>query len=136
MDKFDRFFKDIYQERWESLKSSLQTRHKQVRRSVFQAKNLQLSAKDIFELPLHQADQFEMTQETNEQGLKKYYIMDPASILCAQSLEIEAGDHVLDMCAAPGGKTLILLEKIIDGILWSNEISSNRRGKLKSVVHS
>ena len=37
--------------------------------------------------------------------------MDPASIICAKSLEISESDFVLDMCAAPGGKTCSMLEK-------------------------
>lgn len=39
------------------------------------------------------------------QGL--FYIQDPASQLPPWALEIQPGDNVIDLCAAPGGKSLI-----------------------------
>ncbi len=38
-----------------------------------------------------------------------YYIMDASSLLVSKFLPIENGDYVLDMCAAPGGKTISLV---------------------------
>ncbi|MDD2892472.1 MAG: 16S rRNA (cytosine(967)-C(5))-methyltransferase RsmB [Halothiobacillaceae bacterium] len=38
-------------------------------------------------------------------------VQDEAAQLCAQLLDLKAGMRVLDACAAPGGKTLALLEK-------------------------
>ena len=35
-----------------------------------------------------------------------YYIQEASAMLPAQTLPIEEGDKVLDLCAAPGGKTL------------------------------
>jgi 16S rRNA (cytosine967-C5)-methyltransferase len=40
------------------------------------------------------------------------YIMDPASHLPAFILDLQPGEMVLDLCAAPGGKSRILAEKI------------------------
>ena len=45
---------------------------------------------------------------TLEKGLLKPYFLDKASTYPAQALDVQPGDSVLDMCAAPGGKTLIL----------------------------
>jgi len=39
--------------------------------------------------------------------LPRYY-MDGASVLAAHALQVQPGDKVLDLCAAPGGKSLIL----------------------------
>jgi 16S rRNA C967 or C1407 C5-methylase (RsmB/RsmF family) len=64
------------------------------------------------------------------------YYMDEASIICANLLDIEEGDAVLDMCAAPGGKTLILASKLKGtGYLVSNDRSSKRRARLHSVIN-
>jgi 16S rRNA C967 or C1407 C5-methylase (RsmB/RsmF family) len=68
-------------------------------------------------------------------GLRPYYVMDLASIFPALALNVQPGDRVLDMCAAPGGKTLILAEGIKhSGFLVANEISSQRRARLKQVI--
>jgi len=57
-----------------------------------------------------------------------YYIMDASSLLVAHFLPVKDGDLILDMCAAPGGKTISLalnnLDKNISII--SNDISYNR----------
>ena len=56
-----------------------------------------------------------------------YYIQEPSAMLPAQVLPIEENDVVLDACAAPGGKSLKLADKLNDkGILLSNDISVSR----------
>lgn len=39
-----------------------------------------------------------------------YYLMDAASVLPCLALDVQEGHNVLDLCAAPGGKTLTLLQ--------------------------
>lgn len=71
----------------------------------------------------------------DENGLLRYYIMDPASYWAAKALDVQPGDVVLDMCAAPGGKTLILAEALREsGELTANEMSEARRERLKKVI--
>jgi 16S rRNA C967 or C1407 C5-methylase (RsmB/RsmF family) len=61
--------------------------------------------------------------------------MDPASYWAAKALEVWPGDQVLDMCAAPGGKSLILAEALTSsGELIANEVSEARRERLKKVI--
>jgi len=56
-----------------------------------------------------------------------YYLQEPSAMLPAEVLPIEEGDIVLDACAAPGGKTIKLAEKLNGtGILFSNDISISR----------
>nr|XP_026253507.1 5-methylcytosine rRNA methyltransferase NSUN4 [Urocitellus parryii] len=43
-------------------------------------------------------------------GVMDYYLMDAASLLPVLALGLQPGDIVLDLCAAPGGKTLALLQ--------------------------
>lgn len=60
-----------------------------------------------------------------------YYIQEPSAMLPAECLNIEENDIVLDACAAPGGKSLKLLNKLNNtGILISNDISTSRANAL------
>ncbi len=68
-------------------------------------------------------------------GLLKPYYLDEASVMAAMALDVQQGDTVLDLCAAPGGKTLILACQMgTSGSLTSNDRSSLRRNRLKRVI--
>lgn len=69
-----------------------------------------------------------------EELLQSYYL-DEASILSARTLGVQMDDHVLDMCAAPGGKSLVLASALHgSGHLVCNDRSATRRGRLKTVL--
>ena len=56
-----------------------------------------------------------------------YYIQEPSAMLPAALLGAKPGDRVLDLCAAPGGKSTQLLDDMRDqGLLVSNDISASR----------
>ncbi len=56
-----------------------------------------------------------------------YYIQEPSAMIPASVIDIEDGDVVLDMCAAPGGKTTLLGERLNGtGALVANDISNSR----------
>ena len=64
-----------------------------------------------------------------------YYLQEPSAMTPAAVLPIEKGDRVLDICAAPGGKTTQLAAKLQGtGILIANDISAGRaKSLLKNV---
>ena len=65
------------------------------------------------------------------------YVLDGASIRAAVALQVQPGDQVLDLCAAPGGKSLILAEALLGrGKLTVNELSLPRRMRLKEVMET
>ncbi|MDD6208797.1 MAG: RsmB/NOP family class I SAM-dependent RNA methyltransferase [Clostridiales bacterium] len=56
-----------------------------------------------------------------------YYIQEPSAMTPAAILPVEPGDKVLDLCAAPGGKSTELAAKLNGtGVLVSNDISASR----------
>lgn len=68
---------------------------------------------------------------------KTPYFLDEASVFAAKSLGVEPGMDVLDMCAAPGGKTLVLAEALQGkGSLQANDRSPDRRVRLSHVLEN
>lgn len=56
-----------------------------------------------------------------------FYIQEPSAMAPASFLPVEKGDRILDLCAAPGGKTTQLALGVQDeGLLVSNDISPSR----------
>ena len=68
-------------------------------------------------------------------GLIKPYMMDRASVIAAESLRLPENGIVLDACAAPGGKSLVLVSRMTEAVsLVSNEFSAERRHRLSRVL--
>lgn len=63
-----------------------------------------------------------------------YYLQEPSAMAPAEVLNPQKGDFVLDVCSAPGGKTLQLANRVGDsGVVVSNDISASR---LKAVLRN
>lgn len=67
--------------------------------------------------------------------LKRPYFLDRASILASESLRIPDRGEILDSCAAPGDKTLVIASRIgKDATLLANELSNDRRRRLVNTL--
>jgi 16S rRNA C967 or C1407 C5-methylase (RsmB/RsmF family) len=140
---FYQYFSKVFQDRWPTLFEALQKREAQVarRNNLSPVENLnskkwsKLSEKSelpgCFWIPEGESCQ----PERNADELLDVYIMDPASVMVARALDVQPGDRLLDMCAAPGGKTLVMIEGMgDDGSIYSNDLSPERRERLKKVI--
>lgn len=64
-----------------------------------------------------------------------YYIQEPSAMLPATLLSAQSGERVLDLCAAPGGKSVQLADQIgLNGLLVTNDIHPQRaKALLKNI---
>lgn len=61
----------------------------------------------------------------HEAGL--YYIQEPSAMRVGETVGARPGENILDLCAAPGGKTAsIAADMAGEGVLFSNEIHPSR----------
>ena len=101
---------------------------------------LKISKEDLFNLNLFELNQvpwanegFYYDETINRPGKNPlheagaYYLQEPSAMSVIPKADIKEGDKVLDMCAAPGGKSTYILSKLNNtGLLVSNEINPIR----------
>lgn len=62
-----------------------------------------------------------------------FYLQEPSAGAAVEMMQIDPGDRVLDLCAAPGGKATQIAGKLGGkGLLWCNETVAARTGALLS----
>jgi 16S rRNA (cytosine967-C5)-methyltransferase len=70
-------------------------------------------------------------------GYDKGWIVgqDPATALAVDLLKLRPGEHVLDACAAPGGKTAMLADHVKDGHVYALDVHRDRIALLEENIH-
>ncbi|KAG7257139.1 hypothetical protein CRUP_013376 [Coryphaenoides rupestris] len=68
--------------------------------------------------------------------LKQYYLLNAASLLPVLALQLGDGERVLDLCAAPGGKSLAILQTANPALLCCNESDPRRKEWLAQTLES
>ncbi len=75
--------------------------------------------------------------ETNAFREGRLFIQNPSSMLAAQALEASPGERLLDLCAAPGGKTLFLAGELENrGEVIAVELGRGRFFKLRALLET
>lgn len=135
---FEAYYRRVWGERWPSLQTALIDRPRPVAwlNPFTEAVGIdELSESVSAKRPAGCVPYEGGNPERDERGLLGFYVLDPASVWVARSLEVRAGERVLDLCAAPGGKTLVLCEALVsDGELVANDRSPARSARLRRVL--
>ena len=140
---FEAYYRSIFGKRWPTLRDALMQPSRQVARLTPHhpdpASRLPGRAEPLASsercLQLEPGSAFESPPRSECPA--PYYLLDGASVWAARALDVQPGDRVLDMCAAPGGKTLVLADDMGErGFLVANDRSSSRRARLHDVLES
>lgn len=134
---FDNFYAAMYGTRWPTLKAALVADKQYVAvinpYSGFVDDTASKQLRDIrfghVLAPQH------LPPDATARGLMNYYLLDAASILAVEALDIHPGQRIVDLCAAPGGKSLLCAIRLDGrGNLIANDRSSNRRLRIKRII--
>jgi 16S rRNA C967 or C1407 C5-methylase (RsmB/RsmF family) len=133
---FNQFYADMYGERWPRLKEALLAPKKHVAVanpwSHFKFAEQPLVVNGLsFE---HDVRESFPPPEATHHGYMNYYLLDAASILPIEALNPQPGEKVVDLCAAPGGKSFLCAIKMKgEGLLISNDRSAARRARIHRI---
>lgn len=128
LEAFEAFYSEIYGERWDSLRAAL-SESKKVSALLNPFTDIKTEGDVLWDGVL-EGESFE--RPSGEPA--NYYLLDAASILSARALKAGPEHKVLDMCAAPGGKSLAIQFNRLEGELVVNELSRERRTRLRRVI--
>ncbi|HXH30115.1 MAG TPA: RsmB/NOP family class I SAM-dependent RNA methyltransferase [Bacteriovoracaceae bacterium] len=82
----------------------------------------------------HQTGHSFAPPEITPAGFLNYYLLDAASVLAIEGLDPRPGEKVIDLCAAPGGKSLLCALRLKnEGLLVSNDRSATRRARIHKI---
>lgn len=84
---------------------------------------------DIYAYPKGDISRFSRPKSGSTKVLS-HFLLDGASFLPALMLNVQLNDVVLDACAAPGGKSLIMLQTLLPKLLVCNDSSLSRMNRI------
>ena len=112
--------------------------HQAATRNAWQAPNLSRVAREATRVQPHSCPAcFTLVHGVRVVDLPGYaegsfMVIDPAAIQAVELLDPQPGDHVLDACAAPGGKTALIAERLrLKGQLVAMDLRADRLPRLR-----
>ena len=90
----------------------------------------------VYTYPRRNLGTFPHPSASKGMNVYNYYLLDGASLLPVLAMNIRPRDVVGDFCAAPGGKSLAMLQTLRPSKIVMNEKSLARMERLKNVIKS
>lgn len=124
-EAFEAYYAGLYGERWPQLKASL----------AGPSRSLALRVLEGGGYETQEPGPGGSLPEAWGVGSPEPYFLDEASVAAAACLGLPESGQVLDACAAPGGKSLVLAARLPSASrLLCNELSPDRRRRLTAVL--
>lgn len=140
VDAFDTWYREQWGERWVALREALLQPVSQVAwwNPWFSGDPIQILGQDAqpsLQLPCCYETMSPVAPVCDAHGLLSHYWLDGASAVFSQLLTSQPHYRLLDLCAAPGGKTLQLIAAMnTTSSLVANELSKDRFHRLQRVL--
>lgn len=67
-------------------------------------------------------------------NVSSHYNLNGSSVLPVLALDVQPGDNVLDMCASPGGKSLLMLQTLHPQQLVCNDVQESRLARVEKTL--
>lgn len=144
---FDDFYKQAYGDRWPQLRAAMCEPSVKV---AMYNRFCKIPVVEVMEgldvVPSPTLRLFQAPRETpsglldqpprDEKNTAAYYMLDYASTVIVEQLQVDAFHKVLDLCGAPGGKSIAIAQFLSpQGELTSNECNRERGMRLKRNLH-
>lgn len=126
---FEQFYKELYQDQWTELRQALLNPSKHIgviNPFVLEQNNLSLLSwwKGV------------VLAGTPVSGPGEIYFLDLASLLPVLALDLKEGEEILDLCAAPGGKSLMMIFFLMGKChLTLNDRSPERKKRIERLMN-
>uniref|UniRef100_A0A8C6WET1 NOP2/Sun RNA methyltransferase 3 n=1 Tax=Neogobius melanostomus TaxID=47308 RepID=A0A8C6WET1_9GOBI len=96
----------------------------------------ELSESPLLQCYIHPYPQRFPSQAHRPSCLKQYYLLNAASLLPVLALQVKNGENILDLCSAPGGKAIAIMQSCNPALLCCNEPDPHRRDWLAKTLES
>lgn len=104
---FESYYQGLYKDQWEKIRLSLK----------------------------NEVHKIKLVSPFSDFTPESLYELDEASVWTARALDLKPGERFLDMCAAPGGKSLTIISSVLgEGEFYLNDMSHDRVHRLKRVL--
>lgn len=147
-EQFEQYYSTLFGERWSAITAAFKTHYnpilrfspkdKEAVRALFTEHNLTFTSLSWYPHALVWPSEIPFGSPVPGVAEGLLYVMNPSSLLpplaLSRALQVIETPSILDACAAPGGKTLVLADLVPNATITANEPSVDRAKRLRNTL--